>query len=269
MKKIIAMLMALTLTLAFTACENEAGIQVKSLTPKTAYQSYVSTAYTNVGYSMKITTEYDGKTENIEYSVLFPNDEAKLQYNYKSDSVRTAFVNETLEGASIYLLFLDNGTEKTATESTVKDTEVKKYAISPAVISTGFDEDKVAMELGEENSGSMVFTCVGAHDDLLNLVPGIEKNSDVKDELENITYKYIVENSELKSVEISGVIAGKEFKATADSFELIKDKKITSDLEALAKQQEEEEQKAEEAATSEGAAGSAADRAAETESPEE
>ena len=129
------------------------------------------------------------------------------------------------------------------------------------------------MELGAENSGSMTFTCMGAHDDLLNLVPGVEKNSEVKDELKNITYKYVVENSELKSVEISGVIAGKEFKASADSFALITDrktsmefedsdsfeKKITSDLEALAKQQEEEEQKAEEAATSEGAAGSAAD----------
>ena len=273
MKKILAMLMALTLMLAFTACGNEAGIQVKSLTPKSAYQSYVSTAYTNVGYSMKLTTEYDGKTENIEYSVLFPGDEAKIQYNYKSDSVRAAFANETLEGASINLLFLDNGTEKTAPESTSKDAEVKKYAISPAVISTGFDEDKVTMELGAENSGSMTFTCMGAHDDLLNLVPGVEKNSEVKDELKNITYKYVVENSELKSVEISGVIAGKEFKASADSFALITDrktsmefedsdsfeKKITSDLEALAKQQEEEEQKAEEAATSEGAAGSAAD----------
>ena len=273
MKKILAMLMALSLMFAFTGCGKEASIKVKSLNAKSAYASYVSTAYTEVGYRMKLTTEYDGNTENIEYSTIFPTDAAKIQYNYKSDSVRAAFVNETLEGASINLLFLDNGEEKTATESVVKDDLVKKYAISSAVISSSFEEDNISMELGAENSGSMTFNCKGAPSDLVKLLPGVdEKDSQVRDELKEVTYKYVVENSELKSVEISGVIAGKEFKAKADSFELIEDKKasmefedsasfekkITSDLEALAKQQEEEEQKAEEAATSEGAAGSGA-----------
>lgn len=270
MKKILAMLMALSLMFVFTACEDEAGMQVKSLTSKTAYSTYVSTPYTKVGYSMKLTTEYDGKTENIEYSVIYPSEEAKTQYNYKSDSERVAFVNEILEGASVNLLFVDNGTSKTATETDAKDASVKSYAISGAVISTGFEEDSVVMELGEENSGSMTFTCTGAHEDIIKLVDGVEINSEVRDELKNITYKYVVENTELKSVEISGVIGGKEFKATADSFEVISDrktsmefedtdsfeKKITSDLEALAEQQKEEEQKAEEAATSEGVAGS-------------
>lgn len=277
MKKILSVLMALSLMFAFTACGKEAGIQVKSLTPKSAYSNYVTTPYSKIGYSMKVTTSYDGKTENIDFSALFPGDDAKMQYNYNAGSVRAAFVNEILEGASINLIFVDDGSSKTATETDVKNETVKKYDISDSILCGSFEESKIAMELGEENSGSMTFTCTGADEDVLRLVPGVEKNADVKKELENVTYKYSVESGVLKSVEISGVIGGKEFKANADSFEFITDrrasmefedsdsfeKKITSDLEALAEQQHEEELAAEEAATSEGAAASESTAAAE------
>ncbi len=269
MKKVLVMLLAVSLVFAFTACGKESTVEVKSLNPSEALNTYVSDVYTAVGYSMDYVIEYDGQKTEAKYSALSPADSKKLQFSYESDSDKTALVSETIEGAKLTMLYTDNGSEKIAKEVAADKVasmeELKPYMLSGTVVTSGIVSD-VSMELISE--GNVVFTGKGAEiSDFEKIFPQFAEVEGLDEDIEALEFVYTVEDAVLKDVSVKGTVGGKELSIYASNFAVLGadaslipedsasyEKKITSDLDELAKEQEAAEAAAAEAAASEGAA---------------
>ena len=275
MKKILAMLLAFSLVFAFTACGDDTSVEVNSLKPTEAFNTYVSNVYTEVGYSMDFSYEYDGVKKDVKYSAIKPADSAKVQFKYETAAQKAAFVSETIEGAKISLFYHDDGSKKVASEipadKIASAAELKPFLLSNAVVVSGI-LDEVTMNL--ESEGNMTFTGTGAKiADFDKIFPEFAEYEALKDDVAALEFVYTVKEAVLDNVTIKGMINGKEFSAYASNFEVISDaktslkfedsdsyaKKITSDLDELAAKQEAEAEAAAEAATSEGAAETAAE----------
>lgn len=268
MKKILVMLLAVSLVFAFTACGKESTVEVKSLKPSEALNTYVSDVYTAVGYSMDYVIDYDGQKTEARYSALAPADSKKIQFSYESGSDKTALVSETIEGAKLTMLYTDNGSEKVAKEvagdKVASMDELKPYMLSNTVVTAGIVKD-VTMDLISE--GNVVFTGKGATiTDFAKIFPQFAEVETLNDDIEALEFVYTVEDAVLKDVSVKGTVGGKELSIYASNFAVLEEgtslipedadsyeKKITSDLDELAKEQEAAEAAAAEAASSEGA----------------
>ncbi len=268
MKKIIAMLMALSLIFAFAACGDETSVEVNSLTDEEAFAKYAIAEQTEVGYKMNLSYSFKGVDKEIKYEVLKPADIQKIQYKYDDGAVVAGFDSEIIKGAKINLFYLNDGETKTATEVVSGNNDYKKYIVSNAVTADIFE----TIEMKLESEGNMTFTCTGVKEDFADVF-GIAEYDAIDEDLAKVVYTYTIKNGKLADVVIKGSFAGEAFTGEAKDFEIIEnsrasmklddadsyEKVIISDLDALAEQQEEAEAEAHEAATSEGAAGSGAE----------
>ena len=288
MKKILAMLLAVTLLFAFTACGDEASVEVNSLKPADALKKYVVDVYTANGFSADITVNYDGAKETVKYSVLAPFDNSRVQYVHNGSVSNVAFVSEVIDGAKLNFFYhTDAEGNKVATWIDAKkiatNADIKPYMLTKLLFANGavFDGDALQMDFAGE--GSMTFTgtnvsssVVSGYKEIYPMPEDGDKDA-YEDEIKALKYVYTVENNELTGVTVEGTVNGKAFSIKAENFVAL-EKGTTMAIEAadsyakdvtaeeiaeIKKQQEAEAKAAEEAAkaaaeaaTQEGAAGS-------------
>ena len=288
MKKILAMLLAVTLLFVFTACGDEASVEVNSLKPADALKKYVVDVYTANGFSADITVNYDGAEEVVKFSVLAPFDNSRVQYVYNGSVSDAAFVSEVINGAKLNFFYhTDAEGNKVATWIDAKkiatNADIKPYMLAKLLFANGavFDGDALQMDFAGE--GSMTFTgtnvsssVVSGYKEIYPMPEDGDKGA-YEDEIKALKYVYTVENSELAGVAVEGTVNGKAFSIKAENFvalekgtniaieaadSYVKDvtaeeiAEIKKQQEAEAKAAEEAAKAAAEAATQEGAAGS-------------
>ena len=290
MKKILAMLLAISLVFAFVACGEEKSVEVNSLKPTDALKKYVVDVYTANGFSADATINYGDATETVKFSVIAPFDNSRMQYVYNGSVNNVAFVSEIVDGAKLNFFYhTDAEGNKVANWIDAKliatNKDIKPYMLSKILVSdsAAFEEDSISMEFSGE--GNMVFegtalssSMVMGYKDVYP-VPEDGDKAAYDEEVKALKYVYTVENNELVSLTIDGTVNGKPFSVKAENFQAFEKgtaltvegadsyaKDVTAAEIAEIKKQQEAEAKAaaeaakaaEEAATKEAAAGSGA-----------
>lgn len=222
MKKILAMLLALSLIFAFAACEDEKSVEVNSLKPADALKKYVSSVYTENGFSMEATINYDGAEEVVNYSVIAPFDSARLQYVYND----IACISEIDNGAKLTYFYHTDAEGKKVAQKLAANSQPKEYVLSSLIFSDGeiFTEEGLNMEF--ESAGNMTFTGTNLSSGIISAYKSVypmPEDADSKaytDEVKALEYVYAVEDGNL-TVTIEGTVNGKPLSIVATNFQVL------------------------------------------------